>query len=378
MVSCGGGRMKSRARKVVIFRDVLLPYSETFIAAQAAALRRWTPLFAGTGRRHEVSLPPGGIELTHGFVERLSFKAFRHAPARWVHAIAAHHPELVHAHFGPDGYWAIPLARGLDLPLVVTFHGYDATAHPTASLSHAAYSLLRPRIFSNAARVIAVSRFIADRLVALGCPAAKIVVHHIGVDTNRFTAATRSGEEPFVLFVGRLVEKKGCEYLIRAMRDVQTRHPNVGLVIVGDGPLRSHLEREASSLTKVRFEGVLSSDSVRDLMGRATVFCLPSVTARNGQTEGLPITLLEAQSMGLPAVSTLHAGATDAVVAGTTGFLVPERDAETLAAALEQILVDPTMRDRMSRAAVDHVRTNFDLRDQTARLEDIYDSVAAG
>ena len=369
--------MKRVRPTVVIYRDLLLTYSETFIAAQAGALANWRPLFAGTKRREGVPLTEADVEVTQGRAELIAFKALRHAPARWVRAISARDPKLVHAHFGPDGFWAIPLSRALGVPLIVTFHGHDVTARATSSPLYAAYSLLRPRVFRSAAIVIAVSTFLADRLLAQGCPPEKLIVHHIGVDTTRFRTANVQQREATVLFVGRLVEKKGCEYLLRAMADVQQRHPHVELVIVGDGPLREKLQRQASALRNVRFTGPVSSDAVRDLMERASVLCLPSVTARNGLTEGLPITLIEAQSMGLPVVSTLHSGNPDAVRDGETGLLVPERDVGALASALNRLLDDASLRSRMSDAAASHVRAHFDLRKQTAILETIYDRTAA-
>src|SRR5262249_19207401 len=151
---------------------------------------------------------------------------------------------------------------------------------------------------------------------------------HIGIDVERFAPAERqTSPEPVVLFVGRLVAKKGCEYLIRAMAQVQVTRPDAQLVIIGEGPLDAALKALAEQTTcKCVFLGAQSSDEVRSWFQRARLFCLPSVTADTGETEGLPISILESLAMAVPVVSTQHAGIPEAIRDGETGLLAPERD----------------------------------------------------
>jgi glycosyltransferase involved in cell wall biosynthesis len=364
---------------VLVFRKRLLPWSETFIAAQGGALRRYHPVFVGYERMG------AGDEYLAGFdVEVLAensllpplsrglYKATGYLTPGWRNAIQAHDPVLIHAHFGGNGAAAMPVARLLEIPLVVTYHGMDITVKRGARELRR-----RSRVFACASRVVAVSEFIAARLRAAGCPESKLSVHHIGVDTTFFSPGENGATEShMVLFVGRLVEKKGLVHLIRAMRVVQQQVPSARLVVAGDGPLRGELSAQArSSGVRCEFAGVLPPEQIRELSRRAALLCAPSVTAANGDAEGLGMVLVEAQACGTPVIAFDSGGAGESVIPGKTGFVVKERDEETLAARIGEILTDPVLRGRLSTAAREHALLNFDLRRQTALLEDLYDSV---
>ena len=157
------------------------------------------------------------------------------------------------------------------------------------------------------------------------------------------------------------------------MQAVQASRPASELTIVGDGPLRPELERLAAELpVRCRFLGVQSSATIRQTLRRSRLLCLPSVTTSDGQVEGLPTVLLEAQAMGVPVVSTFHSGIPEAVVDGVTGCLVPERDSERLAAAILHLLEDRNLWQQYHLATQKHISRRFDLHKQTAVLEDIY------
>jgi glycosyltransferase involved in cell wall biosynthesis len=262
----------------------------------------------------------------------------------------------------------MPLARALGVPLVVTLHGADITVRGAAERYRA--------LAEQAAAFICVSGFIRDRALEAGLPAEKLRVHYIGIDRKLFVPAPEGVEPTGVLFVGRLVEKKGCEYLIRAMAEVQRAHPDASLTVVGDGPLRPALEQEAARLgVDVQFLGILPPDAVKLELRRASVFCVPSVEATNGDCEGLGMVFIEAAAMGVPVVSTRHGGIPEAVSDGNTGLLVPEKDVLSLAAALERTLRDVSFRQQLSVEGQRFVERRFDLAGQTAGLETLYDEV---
>ena len=203
-------------------------------------------------------------------------------------------------------------------------------------------------------------------------------MHYIGVDLHKFQAlpigATRAG----VLFVGRLVEKKGCEYLLRAMASVQQTCPDDLLTVIGDGPFRGQLESQAKELgLACRFMGVQPPAIVREHLQRTRIFCAPSITAENGDSEGLGMVFAEAQAMGIPVVSTLHGGIPEVVANGKTGLLVNERDHEALAAAITSLLGDTSLWNQFRHSARAHIEHSFDLAKQTAELESIYQSLMA-
>ena len=377
---------------VLIYRRELLPYSETFIRAQGEALTRYTAHYAGLHDVRGLALPAERSHaLSHGSpagrLRVLNYRLTRWDPF-WMESLRRVRPALLHAHFEWGGKDALPLARALGVPLLTTCHGRDVTEGdgpgPFRRRLHAGR---RQRLQREGRLFLAVSRFIERRMLARGYPPERVRVHHIGVDTREF-APLSFPEEPrptaarprLVVFIGRLVEKKGCEYLVRAVADLpRAEFGDVRLVIIGDGPLRDELETLARTLClgrRCRFLGVRTPGEVRGWLARARLFSLPSVTAADGDSEGMGIVNLEAQSMGVPVVGFDHGGIGEAVAHGVTGLLCPERDWRTLAANLVALLRDDARWREMSQAARQRTVERFDLRTQTNMLEAIYDEIA--
>ena len=307
-----------------------------------------------------------------GKLQRARFRLL--GPSRQLQSsLAAWHPVLIHAHFGPDGCNAIRVAEALNVPLVVTLHGYDVTVKD--DLMPRSYTRRRHLLQLRAARFICVSEFIRQQAIAKGFPAEKTLVHYTGIDVAFFNPQQMTHRNPVILFVGRLVPKKGCEYLIRATARVQEVMPNAELVIIGDGPLRQELERQASSVLKTfRFLGPQEPVVVKDWMNRAMIFSMPSVVADSGDAEGFGMVFAEAQAMGLPVVSFASGGIPEVVGQERTGFLVTERDCDALASKLLLLLQDNGLWNRLSHAGQENARRLFDIRKQAAALENIYES----
>jgi colanic acid/amylovoran biosynthesis glycosyltransferase len=372
---------------IVTYRDHLLPLSETFIRAQAEALQSFVPYYVGSRLVPGLSLPPERtLVINHwgsrGKIREIPFKSLGIAP-RLVRAIRKLEPVLIHAHFGSGGTTVLPVARRLQLPLLVTFHGQDASVKDKFArrsfYAHRVYLLRRDALKREACLFIAVSRFIREKLLEQGFPSNKVLVHYIGVDTEAFRPDLSAKPERAVLFVGRLVEKKGVKFLIRAMAQVQRAIDDVELVLIGDGPLRSELEETATQLPgPYRFLGHQPASVVRSWMTRALLLCAPSVTASTGATEGLPIVVVEAQASGLPVVGTYHAGTPEAVIHGETGFLAPERDWEKLATYIARLIEDESLRRQFSQKARKRAVAELNLFRQTRALEDIYKTVLRG
>ena len=368
---------------LVFFSGLLLPPSETFIRAQGEGLRQFTPYYVGSRLVKGLSLPSERTLVVNrggalGTAQEGLFKLLGSAP-RLYKQVQQLNPVLIHAHFGLNGSLALPLARTLKIPMLVTFHGSDATKkdeYVRRSISHQVYFRRREALKREAKLFIAVSEFIKAKLVEQGFPQDKIIVHHIGVDTEVFQPDPTVQREPVVLFVGRLAEKKGCEYLIRAMAQVQTQMPDVELVIIGDGPLRVELEDlAASSLKRYQFLGLQPPQVVKSWMNRSLMLAAPSITASTGDSEGLPTVVVEAQAMGLPVVGSVHAGIPQAVLHGETGFLAAERDSKGLAEHILRLLKDPILWQSFSCNGQQRVRNLFDLRKQNQALENIYEAV---
>jgi colanic acid/amylovoran biosynthesis glycosyltransferase len=369
---------------VLVYAEPLLARSMTFIRTQAEALESFSPYYISPHREREgLSLPEERVEVMRGSqgpwarLAEVPFKLLGVAPL-FARRLRRLRPVLLHAHFGFAGLRALPLARALGIPLVVTFQGCDATMSDQSLrvsdfYSGRVYVRRRKVLDAGATLFIAVSHFIQDELLRQQFSSEKIVVHYVGVDTELFSAEAGVQRESFVLFTGRLDEKKGCEYLIRAMGKVQERLPTAELVLIGDGPLRSPLEQLAHQhLSSYRFLGFQPPEVVRHWMSRARIFAAPSVRAKSGDAEGYPNVFAEAQSMGLPVVSFSSDGVREAVVHGETGLLAPERDVEALADHLRGLCADPNRCAKMGEAARAHVCTHFNLRIQTRKLEQLY------
>lgn len=382
LVGAAEGSAPGERATVVIYTHSLLAPSMTFIRSHAEALRRYRPVYAGA-HRVEGLLAPGDRVVTanrgglSGRAEEFMFRQLGMA-GRMARALASDRPTVVHAHFGQSGPAALALAESLGIPLILTFHGQDATiSDEQARKSWRGREYLRGsgRLKERVGAVIAVSDFIRARLIEKGYPQGMVVTHRNGIDLEYFRPVN-GGREPVVLFVGRFVEKKGCEYLIRALGILRDLQCPVRAVLIGDGILRPSLERLAADLkVDVVFTGFRSLNEVREWLGRASVVAVPSVTAANGDSEGLPTVILEAQAMATPIIVTRHAGNTEGVVEGRSALVVGERDVHALANAIRSFVGHESAVERFGAAGRAFIERFFDLQKQAAGLEELYDQV---
>ena len=359
-----------------IFRKRLLSYSETFIADQGRLLPTYRPLFCGYHR------DSSGLQLLdgtdtfllddHSHLSSLSKLMLRHGLGggrRWLAAIAKEKPALIHAHFFNDGIDAVKIGARLDVPCVTTVHGHDITKHENAQPENS----VNRRFFDEVDQVIAVSDFIAAQALAKGCPENKLVQHYIGIDLEKFSQAKQESEHPSLLFVGRLVEKKGCSYLLQAMSQLKQRFPELQLTIIGSGDLEPELRQEVEQRQlNVVFAGTASAAEIREQLAHSWLFVAPSITAQNGDAEGLGMVFLEAQALQTPVVSFRSGGLVEAVEEGVTALLSDEKDVAGLADNIACLLENSDQRHHMGQAGRERVEQRFDLRKQCAKLESIY------
>lgn len=372
-------------RHVLIFRNTLLPFSETFIAAQASALTTFEPVYVGMRRAPGLDLGDHSVVVCNegglaGRAMELRCRLLGPAAAL-IGRLSQYFPHLIHAHFGPDGANALSFADALRIPLITTFHGWDVTVQDTAlprSLPQMLYRSRRTQLQRRGALFLGVSEFIRKRLIDQGFPSDRTITHYTGVDLERFSPGPAGEREDVILFVGRLTEKKGAPLLLRAFTLLAQRHAQFELVLIGDGEERPVLEADAKAAgIRCRFLGKQPPSEVMRWMRRARLLSVPSITASNGDAEGFGMVFAEAQACGTPVVSFASGGIPEAVRHGDTGLLAPEGDWETLSRYLEQLLTDSVLWQRYSDAGRRFVSECFDLRKQTARLERIYSGVIA-
>jgi colanic acid/amylovoran biosynthesis glycosyltransferase len=373
---------------VLVYRNDLIERSETFVVSQASAMRRFRAVFCGLTRctggilpKHAPSAILGADGGIHSFLQRRAFMYTGWGPA-WQRHCSEFRPVLMHAHFALDAAFALPLCYTLRIPLVVSLHGYDITHSDRAMHATSGGRLFlrrREELFAQADLFLCISHFIREKALERGYPKEKLWVHSVGIDLDSFSPGEGNERNEVVLFVGRLVEKKGCVHLIRAMQSVQKRRPLAQLVVIGDGPLRSQLQDLAEFTLPGRymFLGAQPANVVRSWLRRAMVFSVPSITAADGNAEGLGMVFCEAQAMGVPVVSFASGGIPEAVLDGATGYLLPEHDEKSLAQKICTLLENRTLWAEMSILGQKWMAAKFNLKVQTEMLESKYDEVLA-
>jgi glycosyltransferase involved in cell wall biosynthesis len=361
---------------LLVYRDRIVPRSEAhFLRRQYVGFRRLAPIWIGC--RTDAGLADLGVEAimlgrrgAAGALDRLAFKQFGRIPP--APDLAALQPRLIHAHFGRGGALALPIARALGLPLVVTFHGGDATKDGPYR------SRLFPTIFQRrcaalqreAALIVCVAEHIREALLARDFPAAKLKVIRYGVEPEADGETPPPPERPYLLFVGRFVEKKGVAHLLEAMRALESEGAAIDLILIGDGPMAEALKHQSCGLKHTRFLGWLPNPEVRRLMRSALALCVPSVAAHTGDAEGLPNVVLEAMACAVPVIGSQAGGIPEAVEHGRTGFLVPQADPRAIADAVGRLLGDSALRSRMGGAARATATARFSAIAQSRLLED--------
>lgn len=275
--------------------------------------------------------------------------------------------DVVLAEYGMVGASVTEACKAANVPLVIHYHGADVHHKPTV----AAYFDLYQDAFKYASAFIAVSGDMVGALIKLGAPAEKIIKASCGVDTDRFPLLDISKSGRSFLSVGRFVEKKSPESVIRAFKIVNDKFADAKLQMVGAGPLMESAKSLVAELDlneSVSFSGVLKTEEIKVLMQQARCFVQHSVTATNGDKEGTPVTILEAGASGLAIVSTLHAGIQEAVVSGETGLLVPEHDIQGMAGEMIKIAQDVNLASALGIKEAAYIRKNYNIKDRIKTL----------
>src|SRR4051812_22913715 len=287
--------------------------------------------------------------------------------------------DLMHIYFGHTGVHLLPFIEHWDKPCVVSFHGADVSLKQDVK----DYIPKLRQVFNAVPLVFARSQSLAERLVTLGCPQEKLRISRTGVPLQQFPFVRR--EAPVdgrwrLMQACRSIQKKGVATTLCAFAIFQKQYPNSELIIAGKGPLQGHLEELAEELgvvDKVHFVGFLSQGQLRDLYASSHLFLHPSETPPDQNQEGIPNSVLEAMSTGLPVAATRHGGIPEAVEHGRTGYLAAERDFEALAAAMKEIVRSPNVFREMGQLASEHVAAHFEQAAQIRNLESHYDEALA-
>ncbi len=304
--------------------------------------------------------------------------------SRYVDRLSKKETSILHAHFGPEGYQNLNVARTLRLPLITTFYGVDVSMLPRSMIWKRRYH----RLFAEGSCFLAEGSFMAQALVDLGCPSTKVRVQHLGIDLERVQHDTRvqaSGKPVRLLMAASFREKKGIPYAIQAFAKALRKFSPMELYIVGGASSRSEqqlmshckdLVRQYNIAGNVRFLGYLNYRQYLQESKYAHIFLAPSITASNGDTEGgAPVSLIEASASGMPVIATRHCDIPEVVVDGQSGILVEERDIDGLSTAILELATSPGQWQQMGYVGRAHIEAEYDVLKQVAVLENIYDSM---
>lgn len=287
-------------------------------------------------------------------------------------------PEVVMAEFGFHAVRVMELVPRTGLPLVVHFRGSDASSRRHFSQLRERYR----RLFELAAAIVVKSQPMRDRLLTLAGPDAsrlRVVISPSGANVELFHGANPEQAPPAFLTVGRCVAKKGPLQTLEAFARAAATRPAMRLVVVGTGPLLPACRGRAESLgiaDRVAFAGVESPERIAERMRGSRALLLHSLTAPDGDQEGSPVVVMEAQLSGLPVVATRHAGIPEVVEDGLSGHLVEEGDVMAMAAAIARLADDPAHAGALGKRGRGRARSRFTVDHHLASLRRLIQDIA--
>ena len=384
---------KSKKETIAIYCNTFLTISMTFIFRQIKGVENsFNPVVLTRHKKNAGEFPHDPVfDKEMNIIDRMYTRIYRAIFKKYTkfsrsqykyfkEVIEEQDVKMIHAHFGPSALNIFPLCKRLNLPLLVTFHGYDMSS----LLSDKTYFSNLKELFNyEYTYIISVSKKMAEILGKIGANSSRIYTHYIGVPMNDFKFIKRKSikekiankEKIEFLQVSNFVEKKGHEYTILAFKKFISKFPNSRLTLGGDGPLRANIEILCENLDigrKVKFLGKISKREVIEEMKEADLFLHHSVTAKNGDKEGIPTVIMEAMAMGLPVISTYHSGIPELIDDGINGFLVEEKDVDGYVGAINKII---ECDHEMGEKSFQTINNNFNLNVQNKKLVEIYKEI---
>lgn len=282
---------------------------------------------------------------------------------------------LIHAHWLlPQGIVGSWLKRLLGVPLLVTIHGSDLFP-----LNNMLYRTAQSTVVKTADHITVNSEATKKELLSrFPWAAGKVSVVPMGIDTDLFRPSRERRNPNTLLFVGRLSEQKGLQYLLQAMPSIISAFPRARLEIVGEGPYREALVRLVESLElsgHVEFLGSLPHAALPSKYRKAAVVVQPSLSGKSG-TEAFGLTIVESMACGCPVISTRVGGIPSLISHGKTGILVNEKNPRALGRAVNDLLGHGRKAQKLGKSAASSVKRRYDWRVIHQEFLKIYEAVA--
>ncbi|WP_138429431.1 glycosyltransferase family 4 protein [Fodinibius saliphilus] len=379
-------------KKILVYNHIFFLISETFVYQQARDLAQNFDVHVLSQKfqnphgfdcsmlkTHLVKRPQSLVGRALGKLIRywcgahmnISLKSF----LRFRKLVKDHNITAIHAHFGPNAIDILGYAKAFNIPLMVTFHGHDAST----LLRDKEYKEKLPELFDYATGIIIVSRHMIETL-ELGPWISKVHVIPCSVDPTKFTIQknNKSSEVVKIAHSGRVVPTKGVPDLVKVFSELADKYDNIELHIAGDGielEDSKELARKYGHPEKIRFYGRVSQQEVKDLLNDADIFVLNSRTDDRGDMEGTPVSIMEAMCLKKPVVSTIHAGIPDVIEHGKNGLLAKEYANEELKDRIEKLIQNPEMRKQLGAKAKETVEESYTNRVMQEKINKVFASL---
>ena len=308
--------------------------------------------------------------------ERLRIAAWPILRRQLKKVIKKINPDVIHAHFGPQGVVIAQLAAEMNIPLVTTFYGYDISRLKDKDFWVNNYQ----ELWSKSAAITVLSKEMRNSIRSINAPAEKSHIIHLSRDLSNFEYRKPSGSLKNFISVGRLTYKKGHFNTIDAFKNVVESGYDVSLKIIGDGELRKNLEhyiKDQNIGDSIKLLGALPNMEVQQKMREADAFILCSKEAPDGDKEGTPTVLVEAQAVGLPCISTFHAGIPEMIPEENKRFLAEEGNVPQIIEKIQQLIDCGT--EEIEQIALDgrkKVESDFNLNTEVSKIINLYKEIS--
>lgn len=363
--------------RIALFSPNQNPYSETFIQAHKNYLKDEVFYYYGRGPYIKLENHPQiGSRLLVNFLKVV--RAFGKRSDTFVEeqliskSLKKNKIDVVLIEYGHHANHLLPVIKKSALPMIVHFHGYDASVKELIKKQQGYTDL-----FKYASKIIAVSRDMEQKLLDLGCPKEKLC-YNANAAQPKFSDIVPTFAKKQFISIGRFKGKKAPYYTILAFMEVVKKHPDATLIMAGNGVLHEVCENLINYFAlenNVKLIGVISPEECCRLMESSLGYVQHSITTKDGDMEGMPISILEASAAGLPVIATFHAGIKDVVLHEETGLLCDEHDVKTMGMQMMRLLDDVEFSRKLGVAGKARIKSSFNFEKHISGIQRLLESV---